>query len=108
MNNDGYNSSIVSPTIGFCISNNGCLFIANDTIKGFKIEQDMRNAEYDLVMITSTTRYFIYHRKMSDISFDKFKEISTKIINKVLEHLRYNITSNVKVDDIIYEVTSDG
>lgn len=101
MNN--FNGSITLPHSGFCICKNKTLYVNNKNIIGFKInDKNAINDNCCLIMLTSCGNYQLL--ETTDISYEDFKKVANKIINRVLESLRFDYTSNINVDEIINEV----
>lgn len=93
----------ILPNIGFCISEKSGLYIANRAIIGFSI--DFSNGLNSLKMHTSNKHFTIYTYKSEDRV--TFKLLANKIIIKIIESLRYNITANINIDKYIEEVLND-
>jgi hypothetical protein len=104
--NNMFKTSAIFPCVGFCILKNEEVYINNNDVKGFEINGNAISDGYHITLITSKANYIIYH--CSHISLQEFKPVAIKIINKILESLRYDITINIHVDKIINEVLNDG
>ena len=85
------------PRLGFCISNNRGLFIANDSIKTIEIKSLDSNSDTRQILINDRVVYQVSTR---EIDVDHFIEISNNTISKLIEHIRFNSTSNINIDDL--------
>ena len=91
MNNDNL------PRIGFCISKNNSLFIANDSITNIEIKRLDCSSNYRQVLINDRVVYQISAR---EIDGDNFVKLSRMVILKLIEHIRFNFTSNIDIDNL--------
>lgn len=101
------NNSLNVAKIGFCKCAGSTIYVSNNDIRGFKIEPEYNADRYVLKLYSSFGFQDIYIAGRRDTNFNDFKIISNKIIKKILDSLRYDISVNLDVDKIIDEVTNN-
>ena len=96
------NDSLNVAHIGFCISENFGIYIANNFVIGFKCQR--LDGNYVINLYTPYTSFIIYRHNNE---FLNFNTVSNKIVTKIMTDIRYNITNNINIDKIIDEVIKD-
>lgn len=99
-----YKTSVVIPNVGFCICKDSTLYISNNYVKGFKIDNSI--GYNTIVLLTNNESYYIY-KDESNRTYEEFKKIFKSIINEILNILRYSIHNNINIDEIINEVINN-
>lgn len=89
-------------TSGFCISEENNVYISKNYIIGFTGEWN--NGYYFINILVPGKSIPIYKHVSENLDF---KNIAKKIINKLMDSIKYEITINIYIDKIIEEVLND-
>ena len=92
-------NSLNTANVGYCISEKSGIYIANNFITGFKYH--WVDGEDIITLYTVNHKFNIYTH---DKKYLDFKTVSKKIITRIIESIRYDITANINIDKIIDEV----
>lgn len=77
--------------------------LINNYIMGFEISENPRVEREGLIKIITRNGDFIIYEDTYDL-FDDFKEKANILVDKIVEKLRYNFTSNIDINKLIKEV----
>ena len=100
--NNLFENKLNTANIGYCISEKMGIYIANNFICGFKYHNIKCKNVITLYTINYSFDIYVHDNEYLD-----FVEISKKIITRILNSIRYDITTNIDIDKIVNEVIKD-
>lgn len=102
MNNNTANF-IQRSNIGFCIYNDGLSCVRNDVITDIYYTWNPNGGSNDLYINDIPVYSF-----SKDLSTSESKKLAKSIMSELREHIKYNIASDICIDDIVYKYKKEG